>query len=178
MAPADHPHAGQPVRRSGPSVKDAQLVAIRPASRPRRIRRGHPGARGAVQRQGRRLPCATGRGRDLVSVSFPLPWPNEPWLGSALPSPPCGRPRAARRFTRTAGCNGHFTRCLPFAEFAARHAQRYAAIVAFTGGLIGPACRGEREDGSCGTLVRLGRLYRFYRTDVLAGPGIHRVSLC
>jgi predicted esterase len=42
-------------------------------------------------------------------------------------------------------------------EFAARHAQRYAAIVGFSGGLIGPA--GTRRDdtgGFDGTPVFLG----------------------
>ncbi len=73
--------------------------------------------------------------------SFLAPLPqNEPWLGSAL--------RVVAGLVQELAQQGVPTErlavmgfsqgaCLAL-EFAARHARRYAAVVAFTGGLIGP----------------------------------------
>src|SRR5688500_5161621 len=139
MVGAD-PHAGQPVLRSGPPPTEARLVAIllhgRGASADDILALAHQfTARGIAYL----APQAAGSTWYPYSFLAPIPQ-NEPWLGSAL--------------RVVAGLSEDLTRqgipndrlvvmgfsqgaCLTL-EFAARHARRYAAIVAFTGGLIGP----------------------------------------
>lgn len=140
MPTAGDPHSGQPVLRSGPSPKDARLAAIllhgRGASAEDILGLAH---QFSVRDIAYVAPQAAG------STWYPYPFlapiaQNEPWLGSAL--------------RVVAGLAGDLARqgipadrlvvmgfsqgaCLTL-EFAARHARRYAAVVAFTGGLIGP----------------------------------------
>lgn len=140
MAAASDPHAGQPVLRSGPSPKSARLVAIllhgRGASAEDILGLGDQfGARDIAYV----APRAAGSTWYPHSFLAPIA-ENEPWLGSALRVvagivedlaqqgvPP--ERLAVMGFSQGA--------CLTL-EFAARQARRYAAIVAFTGGLIGP----------------------------------------
>ena len=140
MAPGNHPHAGQPVLRSGPSATDARLVAIMLHGRGASAEdilglAGQFGARDVAYL----APQAEGGTWYPSSFLAPLQQ-NEPWLGSALrvvaglvqdlaqQGVPAER-LAVMGFSQGA--------CLTL-EFAARHARRYAAVVAFTGGLIGP----------------------------------------
>jgi predicted esterase len=140
MAPGNHPHAGQPVLRSGPSVKDARLVAImlhgRGASAEDIL-----GLAGQFGAKDVAYLAPQAKGGTWYPYSFLAPLQqNEPWLGSALrvvdglvqdlaqQGVPAER-LAVMGFSQGA--------CLTL-EFAARHARRYAAVVAFTGGLIGP----------------------------------------
>jgi predicted esterase len=141
MGSAADPHAGQPVLRLGSSPKDARVVAI--------LLHG----RGATAEDILGL-AQQFTARDVAYMapqaanstwyphSFLTPLQqNEPWLGSAL--------RAVASLVQDLGQHGvpadriaimGFSQgaCLTL-EFAARHARRYAAVVAFTGGLIGPA---------------------------------------
>jgi predicted esterase len=140
MTVESDPHAGQPVMRHGPNARDARLVVI--------LLHG----RGAGARDIMTLapqfsaadiayiaPQAAGSTWYPQSFLAPIPQ-NEPWLGSALgvvaglvddlQQQGIGSERLAiMGFSQGA--------CLTL-EFAASHARRYAAVAAFTGGLIGP----------------------------------------
>ncbi len=140
MAATSHPHAGQPVLRAGPSPNDARLVAImlhgRGASADDILGLADQFTASDVAYI---APQAAGSTWYPYSFLAPLQQ-NEPWLGSALrivadlveslrqQGIPSNR-LAVMGFSQGA--------CLTL-EFAARHAERYAAIVAFSGGLIGP----------------------------------------
>jgi predicted esterase len=139
MTAAD-PHAGQPVLRVGPPLAEARLAVV------------------AIHGRGASAQDILGLAREVadtdVSVlapqaagftwypySFLSPIPhNEPHLSSAL------RLLAALVDEIVAGGVPHrrigfigFSQgaCLSL-EFAARHAHRYAAVIALSGGLIGP----------------------------------------
>jgi predicted esterase len=134
------PHAGLPVLRSGPSPQDARLVAILLHGR---------GASGedilGLANQFRVSDIAFVAPEAARSAWYPHSFlapvaQNEPWLGSAL--------RVVAGLVEDLGRQGipaerlvvmGFSQgaCLTL-EFAARHARRFAAVVAFTGGLIGP----------------------------------------
>lgn len=140
MAAAIHPHAGQPVLRSGPLPKEARLAAI--------VLHGRGASAEDILGLARQFsardiayvaPQAAGSTWYPYSFLAPLAQ-NEPWLGSALrvvaglvqDFAEQGIP--AERLVVMGFSQGA---CLTL-EFAARHARRYAAVVAFTGGLIGP----------------------------------------
>ena len=140
MTPADHPHGDQPVLRAGPSLKHARLVAVllhgRGASADNIL--------GLVDQFSASdiaylAPQAAGSTWYPYSFLAPLQ-ENEPWLGSALrliaglteELKQQGIP--AERLAMMGFSQGA---CLTL-EFAVRHPRRYAAVVAFTGGLIGP----------------------------------------
>src|SRR5690349_4353786 len=140
MATTVDPHARQPVLRSGPRPEDARLVAIllhgRGASAEDILGLANQFSAGDVAYV---APQAAESSWYPYSFLAPIEQ-NEPWLGSALrvvaglveDFVALGIPTerlAVMGFSQGA--------CLTL-EFAARHAQRYAAIVAFTGGLIGP----------------------------------------
>src|SRR5687768_1708091 len=140
MAAVSDPHAGQPVLRSGPSLKDARLVAIllhgRGASAEDILGLAHQFSARDIAYV---APQAAGSTWYPNSFLAPIAQ-NEPWLGSAL--------RVVSRLAEDLASQGipaerlvvmGFSQgaCLTL-EFAARHARRYAAVVAFTGGLIGP----------------------------------------
>ena len=140
MVANSDPHAGQPVLRSGASSKDARLVAIMLHGR---------GASAedilglAGQFTARDIAFVAPQAASLTWYphSFLAPIAqNEPWLGSALRVVAglvenCAHQGVpAERIVVMGFSQGA---CLTL-EFAARHARRYAAVVAFTGGLIGP----------------------------------------
>ena len=136
----DHPHAGQPVMRSGPAPGDARLVAI--------LLHGRGASAEDILGLAQRFSAT-----DIAYVApqaarstwYPYSFlepidRNEPWLGSAL--------RVITELVedlRQQGVSSDRLVLMGFSqgaclalEFAARHAQRYAAVVAFSGGLIGP----------------------------------------
>lgn len=140
MTALSEPHAGQPVLRTGPSTENARLVAIllhgRGASADDIL--------GLAQQFGVSdiayiAPQAAGSTWYPSSFLAPLAQ-NEPWLGSALRvvgglvEDLAGQGVPSERVLVMGFSQGA---CLAL-EFAARHARRYAAVVAFTGGLIGP----------------------------------------
>lgn len=140
MPAGTDPHSGQPVLRSGPSPLDARLVAILLHGR---------GASAAdilgltdqfsARDIGYVAPQAAGSTWYPYSFLAPVAQ-NEPWLGSALRvvaglvEDLVRQGIPAERLVVMGFSQGA---CLTL-EFAARHARRYAAVVAFTGGLIGP----------------------------------------
>jgi predicted esterase len=140
LTSADHPHGGQPVLRGGLSPKDARLVAIllhgRGASADDIL-----GLADHISATDIAYLAPQAAGSTWYPYSFLAPLQeNEPWLGSALRLiaeligeleqqgiPP-------ERLVMMGFSQGA---CLTL-EFAAGHPRRYAAVVAFTGGLIGP----------------------------------------
>ena len=159
MSPAADPHAGQPVLRFGPPTDEARIVAI--------LLHG----RGASAEDLLGLaPQFTATGVAYMapqaagSTWYPYPFlapleQNEPWLGSAL--------RVVAGLVDSLGKHGvppdriaimGFSQgaCLTL-EFVARHARRYAAAVAFTGGLIGAPGTPRNYTGSfAGTPILIG----------------------
>jgi len=140
MPSAADPHAGQPVLRFGPSPEHARIAAIllhgRGASAEDILGLAHQFTARDIAYV---APQAAGSTWYPYSFLAPLPQ-NEPWLGSAL--------RVVARLVDEFGRRGvppervavmGFSQgaCLTL-EFLARHARRYAAAAAFTGGLIGP----------------------------------------
>jgi predicted esterase len=140
MAAVRDPHAGQPVLRSGPSPRDARLVAIllhgRGASAEDILGLAHQFSARDIAYV---APQAAGSTWYPYSFLAPIAQ-NEPWLGSALrvvvglAEDLAHRGISSERLVVMGFSQGA---CLTL-EFAARHARRYAAVVAFTGGLIGP----------------------------------------
>ncbi len=140
MATVTDPHAGQPVLWTGPSLRDARLVAILLHGR---------GASAedildlAGQFSARDIAYAAPQAAGATWYPYPFLAPlaqNEPWLGSAL-RVVAGLVEAAGRHDvppeRLVVMGFSQGACLAL-EFAARHAKRYCAVAAFTGGLIGP----------------------------------------
>lgn len=140
MATVTDPHAGQPVLWTGPSLRDARLVAILLHGR---------GASAedildlAGQFSARDIAYAAPQAAGATWYPHPFLAPlarNEPWLGSAL-RVVAGLVEAAGRHDvppeRLVVMGFSQGACLAL-EFAARHAKRYCAVAAFTGGLIGP----------------------------------------
>jgi predicted esterase len=140
MVTISDPHARQPLLRSGPSPKDARLVAImlhgRGASAEDILGLAEHFSAGDIAYV---APQAAGSTWYPHSFLAPIAQ-NEPWLGSALRMvgglvEDCAHQGIpAERMVVMGFSQGA---CLTL-EFAARHARRYAAVVAFTGGLIGP----------------------------------------
>ncbi len=140
MAAENDPHAGQPVLRAGAALPDARLVAI--------LLHGRGASAEDILGLARQFTATDvayiapqAAGSAWYPHSFLAPTAqNEPWLGSAL--------RVVARLIADIEQQGippervvlmGFSQgaCLTL-EFAARHARRYAAVVAFTGGLVGP----------------------------------------
>jgi len=140
MSSAEDPHAGQPVLHAGPAVEAARIVAI--------LLHGRGASAQDILGLARQFTV-----RDVAYVapqaaestwypySFLAPLQqNEPWLGSALHvvsnlAEDLGQRGVAP--DRIAVIGFSQGACLTL-EFVARHARRYAAAIAFTGGLIGP----------------------------------------
>jgi predicted esterase len=140
MAATREPHDGQPVLRSGPSPDNARLVTIllhgRGASAEDILGLAHQFSSRDVAYV---APQADGSTWYPHSFLAPISH-NEPWLGSALGVVAGLVDDFARQGVpaeRVVVMGFSQGACLTL-EFAARHARRYAAIVAFTGGLIGP----------------------------------------
>jgi predicted esterase len=159
MQPNQDVHAHQPVHRAGPAISDARLVAI------------------LLHGRGASADDILGLSREFTApdVAYLAPqaaeytWypfsflapieQNEPNLSSALSliarllqdlqQQNVGPERVVLLgFSQGA--------CLAL-EFAARHAQRYAAVVALSGGLIGPSGTGRNYSGGfAGTPVFMG----------------------
>ena len=159
MAAIPDPHAGQPVLRSGPRPEDARLVAIllhgRGASAEDIL-----GLANQFSARDIAYVAPQAAGSTWYPNSFLAPIAqNEPWLGSALRIVAglvedfTARGIPADRLAVMGFSQGA---CLTL-EFAARHARRYAAIVAFTGGLIGPPGTTRNYTGDfSGTPVFIG----------------------
>jgi predicted esterase len=154
-----HPHAGQPVLTLGPSLADARLAAI----------------------------LIHGRGAsadDILGIAHELALPDVAYLApeaaghtwypySFLTRTEQNEPHLSSALLVIEGLVQHLEQqgippervvlmgfsqgaCLTL-EFAARHARRYAAIGAFSGGLIGPPGTARAYPGSFdGTPVFLG----------------------
>jgi predicted esterase len=158
MAYAD-PHAGQPVLRTGPPLAEARLAVIavhgRGASAEDIL-----GLARQVPAPGVAFLAPQAAGSTWYPYSFLAPIPqNEPDLSSAL------RLLASLVEQLVAGGVPHerigilgFSQgaCLSL-EFAARQARRYAAVIALSGGLIGPSDTSRDYSGTmAGTPVFLG----------------------
>lgn len=159
MTAVTDPHASQPILRSGPSAEDARLIAIllhgRGASADDILGLAH-------QFKARDIaylaPQAAGSTWYPYSFLAPL-GQNEPWLGSALGV----ITRLVDDLAERGVPSEHVVlmgfsqgACLAL-EFAARHARRYAAVVAFSGGLIGPPGTARDYTGDlAGTPVFIG----------------------
>jgi predicted esterase len=141
MSSAGDPHAAQPVLRFGPTPEDARIVAILLHGRGASAEDILGLAQQFTVRDVAYLaPQAAGSTWYPHSFLAPL-HQNEPWLGSALRVVGGLVERLSQRGIppeRLAIMGFSQGACLTL-EFAARHARRYAAVVAFTGGLIGPA---------------------------------------
>jgi predicted esterase len=159
MPPVSHPHAGQPVLRSGPELKHARLVAIllhgRGASADDILGLAHQFSATDIAYVAPQAAAST-----WYPYSFLAPIAqNEPWLGSALRviaglAEECAQQGVpAERLVIMGFSQGA---CLSL-EFAARHARRYAAVMAFTGGLIGPPGTSRDYGGDfAGTPILIG----------------------
>jgi len=137
---SEDPHGGQPVLHAGPAIADARLVCIllhgRGASAEDIL-----GLASELSVSDVAFLAPQAAGGTWYPYSFLAPIPqNEPYLSSALGSVErlldglTGK-RIARDHIAIAGFSQGA--CLTL-EFAARNAGRYAAVVALTGGLIGP----------------------------------------
>jgi len=140
MAGKRDPHTGQQVLRSGPPPENARLGVIllhgRGASAEDILGLSDQFSANDIAYAAPQAANST-----WYPYSFLAPFTqNEPWLGSAL--------RVVADLADDFGQRGipadrlvvmGFSQgaCLTL-EFAARHARRYGAVVAFTGGLIGP----------------------------------------
>jgi len=152
----DDPHAGQPVLQAGASIDDARLVAIllhgRGASAEDIL-----GLASELAARDIAYVAPQAAGGTWYPYSFLAPIPqNEPYLGSALRKVAAvigALPVERERIVLLGFSQGA---CLTL-EFAARNAGRYAAIAAFTGGLIGPPGTPRSYAGSFeGTPIFIG----------------------
>ena len=160
---SDDPHAGQPVLRMGPAPAAARLITIaihgRGASADdilgliREIARAPELSDVAVL-----APEAAGQTWYPLSFLAPIER-NEPWLTSALST--IERLVSALESqgipSDRVGLLGFSQGACLALEFAARHPRRYAAVIGFSGGLIGPPGTPRTYTGSlAGTPVFLG----------------------
>ena len=173
------PSRSHPARRSagvaGRTFPERRAARRHPSARARRIGRGHPrpgGSSSAPRTSRTSAPQAAGSTWYPYSFLAPLQQ-NEPWLGSALlvieglVDEVQQQGVSAERLVLMGFSQGA---CLAL-EFAARHARRYAAVVAFSGGLIGPPGTPRNYAGSFeGTPVFIGcsDSIRTYRSSVSA----------
>jgi predicted esterase len=136
----DDPHAGQPVLTGGPDLRDARAAMILVHGRGASAADILPlGYELADPRTALLAPQAAGGTWYPNSFLAPLE-SNEPWLSSAL--------RSIGRLVENAIAAGLPASAITLAgfsqgaclatEYVARHPARYAALLAFTGGLIGP----------------------------------------
>lgn len=159
MPSQDDPHANSHVLRAGAPVEEARIVAILLHGRGA----GAADILGLAQEFSPRdvaylAPQAAGNTWYPYSFLMPLEQ-NEPSLSSALRViEGLLEPLAQKQFTpdRIALIGFSQGACLAL-EFAARRAQRYAVVAAFSGGLIGPQGTSRNYSGSFdGTPVFLG----------------------
>jgi predicted esterase len=153
------PHGNQPVPHLGPELADARLAAI--------LVHGRGASAEDILSVAHELmlpdiayfaPQATGHTWYPYSFLAPIPH-NEPWISSGLK-----KLSSLIESFRGEGFDADRVALLGFSqgaclalEFAARHARRYAAVVGFSGGLIGPSGTPRQYAGSMdGTPVFLG----------------------
>ena len=159
MVTASDPHAGQPVLRAGAPLQRARLVGImlhgRGASAEDILGLADQISAGDI---GFVAPQSANSTWYPHSFLAPIAQ-NEPWLSSALKvvSGLVGDlDREGIPSERIVVMGFSQGACLSL-EFAARHARRYAAVVAFTGGLIGPPGTAQTYAGDlAGTPVFIG----------------------
>ena len=152
------PHGAGNLLSGGPALQDASGVML--------LLHGRGGAAAEMMSLGREIdlpritllaPQAADHTWYPYSFLAPLSQ-NEPWLTSALNRvdtilEQCAASGISSERVVIAGFSQGA--CLA-SEYAARHPQRYAAVIAFTGGLIGPPGSGLHHPGSLqGTPVLL-----------------------
>jgi predicted esterase len=154
-----HPHHDQPVLHAGPPIAGARLVAIllhgRGASAEDIL-----GLAAELSLRDVAYLAPQAQGRTWYPYTFLAPLSqNEPFLGSALQRLADMLQDIERQgvaSSRVALMGFSQGACLTL-EFAARHARRYAGLVAFSGGLIGPPGTPRDYTGTFdGTPVFLG----------------------
>ena len=150
------PHGGRPVQRAGPPLERAHeailLVHGRGASADDIMALGRELVVGpAADRTALLAPEAAGHAWYPESFLSPIAR-NEPWLSSGL-----ARLEALREEAAAAGIPAHAVAVAGFSqgaclatEFVARHPARYRALLAFTGGLIGPPLMEFSHEGDLG----------------------------
>jgi predicted esterase len=153
------PHGNQPILHLGPELAEARLAAL--------LVHGRGASAEDILSVAQELalpdvayfaPQAAGQTWYPYSFLAPIPQ-NEPWLSSGLK-----KIDSILEAFRREGVDADRVVLLGFSqgaclslEFAARHAQRYAAVVGFSGGLIGPPGTPRDYTGSMdGTPVFLG----------------------
>jgi predicted esterase len=156
---AQHPHGGQPVLHRGPLPRDARLVVI--------LAHGRGSSADDMLGLAREFSAddvsylaPEAAGHTWYPYAFLAPIEkNEPYLSSALRrlgelvQEVASEGVDAERIVLMGFSQGA---CLSL-EFAARHARRYAGVVALSGGLIGPPGTPRTYPGSFdGTPVFLG----------------------
>ena len=138
MAPGDHRMPASPC--CGRTFGEGRSARRDHASRPRRIRRGHPRVGGSVHARDVADLVPQAEGATWYPFSFLGPLEkNEPWLGSAL-RVVAGlvRTSGSKAFQLTACGDGLFTRCLSHAGVPARHARRSPQLSRSPAGSSGP----------------------------------------
>ena len=159
MPNREDPHAGQPVLRAGPPLADARLVAIllhgRGASAEDIL-----GLADQFSATDITYVAPQAAGHTWYPYSFLTPLEeNQPWLDSAL-RVISGLLEEIQRHGKSvdrAVLMGFSQGACLALEYAARHARRHAAVVAFSGGLIGPPGTPRAYEGTFeGTPVFLG----------------------
>ena len=153
------PHANQPVLQAGAPIANARLVAIMVHGRGASAEDILGLAREFSHRDIAYL-APQAAGNTWYPYSFLMPMEqNEPALSSALRliETLVSSLRAQNVPPEKVAVMGFSQGACLSLEFAARHAQRYAAIAAFSGGLIGPPGTPRDYPGSLdGTPVFLG----------------------
>ena len=153
------PHANQPVLQAGAPIATARLVAIMVHGRGASAEDILGLAREFSHRDIAYL-APQAAGNTWYPYSFLMPMEqNEPALSSALRliEKLVSSLRAQNFPPEKVAVMGFSQGACLSLEFAARHAQRYAAIAAFSGGLIGPPATPRDYHGSLdGTPVFLG----------------------
>lgn len=142
MTPAstEHPHGGAPLHHAGVPVTAARIVAI--------VLHGRGATADGILSLAQEFrapdvaylaPQATGYAWYPNAFLAPTAQ-NEPWLGSALRllSDIIARLQDEGVPAERVALMGFSQGACLATEFAARHARRYAAVAAFSGGLIGP----------------------------------------
>jgi predicted esterase len=153
------PHANQPVLRAGAPIASARLVAIMVHGRGASAEDILGLAREFSHRDIAYL-APQAAGNTWYPYSFLMPMEqNEPALSSALRMIEnlLSSLRAQNFPPEKVALMGFSQGACLSLEFAARHAQRYAAVAAFSGGLIGPPATPRDYQGSLdGTPVFMG----------------------
>ena len=141
-----HPHKGAAVRHAGAPLAEARGAVV--------LLHGRGGSAediltlaGPLGREGLAYLAPQAPGRTWYPESFLAPRErNEPWLSSALQV--VGDVVASTGLPPERVLLAGFSQgaCLA-TEFVASHAARYAGLIAFTGGLVGPLGSDLRHDG-------------------------------